>query len=154
MRISDWSSDVCSSDLCPWDGLVDGTHADDLAGRGGDLGLWASAQELSHCFPGAEELAVEVDREHAPPLAEGHFLKAPAGLDPRIVDQNMHRAEPGDGFLEHRLNVLLVGDVGGDCGGATAFAFDLPDYPGRRRSEARRVGKECVSTGRVRWSRY
>src|SRR3546814_6635134 len=35
-------------------------------------------------------------------------------------------------FLEHRLNVLLVGDVGGDCGGATAFAFDLPDYLGRR----------------------
>src|SRR3546814_5048968 len=47
-------------------------------------------------------------------------------------DLNMHRAEPGDGFLEHRLNVLLVGDVGGDCGGATAFAFDLPDYLGRR----------------------
>src|SRR3546814_7750806 len=104
MRISDWSSDVCSSDL-----------------------------------PSAEELAVEVDREHAPPLAEGHFLKAPAGLDPRIVDQNMHSAEPGDAFIEHRLNVLPVGDVGVDSGGATAFSFNIPDYLDRRSVVSRQL---------------
>src|SRR3546814_9110392 len=75
MRISDWSSDVCSSDL----------HRQ--AGQVGDHGL-------------------EVEQG----------LEAPLG------------------------DLRLVGRVGG--------------VPTRVRSEERRVGKECVSTCRSRWSPY
>src|SRR3546814_8038899 len=73
MRISDWSSDVCSSDL----GVSDAMNA---------------VAELQ------VRIAAELDRE----------------LDPRVI----------------------------------AFATELA------RSEERRVGKECVSTCRSRWSPY
>src|SRR3546814_1646433 len=86
MRISDWSSDVCSSDLTA------GWHADQ---------------------PGAE---------HEPPLLCRYRFRpaaAPAGRWPNIA---------------------------GPCAGN--------GRDGCRRSEERRVGKECVSTCRSRWSPY
>src|SRR3546814_14354600 len=91
MRISDWSSDVCSSDL-----IMD--EAEQFA-----LGL---GDERMDRLVGVEE------------------------------------THPGRG-----------GDVGGKRGGAAAaveFIIALP----QRRSEERRVGKECVSTWRSRWSPY
>src|SRR3546814_18354154 len=83
MRISDWSSDVCSSDLCPG---LSGPHA------------------------------------------------APAGL----------RFGPGQPAYHHRLRRSTAGD---DHRHAQQYR-----EPARRRSEERRVGKECVSTCRYRWS--
>src|SRR3546814_18673781 len=86
MRISDWSSDVCSSDLFV----------------GGLLGHWSvwtqSAVKL-------------LDRIHAA-VAAGAVSPELLGLDARVTDCNAAR------------------------------------------SEERRVGKECVSTGRSRWSPY
>src|SRR3546814_1585047 len=83
MRISDWSSDVCSSDLMP---------VEDRAGR--------------------------ID----------HRIVA-------VVAIGEHRVDRGDrAARRHR--------------GARAF-----DQIGQR-SEERRVGKECVSTCRSRWSPY
>src|SRR3546814_13372348 len=87
MRISDWSSDVCSSDL---PGVEHGSNAD----------------------PCAEVLRVGGDGQH----------RLRCGLEQQVID--------------HRL--VLVRDVG-DLGW---------------RSEERRVGKECVSTCRSRWSPY
>src|SRR3546814_4187217 len=84
MRISDWSSDVCSSDL------VEHRH----------------------------HLAVDV-------------------LDTVAAVDQHQRA------LEHRPPAQIVVDQ-------EAPFFD--DIPGR--SEERRVGKECVSTCRSRWSPY
>src|SRR3546814_17164298 len=102
MRISDWSSDVCSSDLAIIDiaevesGLV---HRE--AETGERIGLGAGA-------------VVEVDVA-AP--------QAGVGAD-RVID-----LEAGfDARLEGRLDVV--------------------------RSDERRVGKECVSTCRSRWSPY
>src|SRR3546814_15244069 len=93
MRISDWSSDVCSSDLK----------------RG--------------CFD-AEETGL---------------LRKAIELDEGI-----------------RANVVALGD---SKGGSTELA--LWNHPGddlfgsvARRSEERRVGTECVSTWRSRWSAY
>src|SRR3546814_12658092 len=88
MRISDWSSDVCSSDLlagaCPYEAL--------------DISPWAEA-------------------------AFQHFLHNPlAQRLPRKFKINFSGCET-------------------DCGQAM-------------RSEERRVGKECVSTCRSRWSPY
>src|SRR3546814_3367260 len=97
MRISDWSSDVCSSDLLDW-------------GCGcGRVLLWLQAypQWRSHYH------GCDVDRQAIAWLAS--------------VGQK---------------NVAPCGDLP-----------PLP-YPDGFRSEERRVGKECVSTCRSRWSPY
>src|SRR3546814_9263247 len=96
MRISDWSSDVCSSDLML-------KKVADTQGR--------------------------VLHEEAHPEAGGyfrsdHFNFAKAGVPALYVDG-------GEDLLE-----------GGKAAGEAA------------RSEERRVGKECVSTCRSRWSPY
>src|SRR3546814_17408474 len=99
MRISDWSSDVCSSDLLERisQGAEDGDREIALAGL--DLGQVALADAQ---VPGQVRLL------QATVLAPG-----PDGV--RTVDDRVH---------------------------------DL------RRSEERRVGKECVSTCSSRWSPY
>src|SRR3546814_8731314 len=80
MRISDWSSDVCSSDL-------------------------------------VEQLVVALE-------GRGVAVAVPVGLEGDLHD------------------LAVVGPAGGDALGAAG------------RSEERRVGKECVSTCRSRWSPY
>src|SRR3546814_15489406 len=99
MRISDWSSDVCSSDL-----LVEGPFS-------------------SSCpaFP----------EKNGASTSSARTGGTNRGLAPRHV------------FRRHR-----IGQVG-----------IFPEFvPGDRavvnRSEERRVGKECVSTCRSRWSPY
>src|SRR3546814_12977086 len=93
MRISDWSSDVCSSDLLP---VIIG-----VAGR---------------------QFAAPVDRE--PESFELPAHRVDIGARPAVrVDALFHRGI----FRRHAKGV---------------------------RSEERRVGKECVSTCRSRWSPY
>src|SRR3546814_2881839 len=87
MRISDWSSDVCSSDLVP-----------------------------------ATPVFRDVGAEEAPA-----------------------RADRGAGVAAYRLQVAAA-IPGRLFGGRRRDAGD--------RSEERRVGKECVSTCRSRWSPY
>src|SRR3546814_18843374 len=97
MRISDWSSDVCSSDLAV--PAIPKPH--------GDL-------------------------DGAPAENVGGDVQEDAGLREEDADQAAHpegRAEVGRG---------------GD-----SFPERVAD-----RSEERRVGKECVSTCRSRWSPY
>src|SRR3546814_15284484 len=96
MRISDWSSDVCSSDLEANDGMTDNT---------------AQRPQL--------------------PLA---------GI--RVVEFCQTIMGPSCG--------LVLADLGADV-------IKIEPAPGgdkTRRSEERRVGKECVSTCRSRWSPY
>src|SRR3546814_6247105 len=93
LRISDWSSDVCSSDL-PHTGI---------------------------------------DR---PPV--GKFDdRAVSGREPLCI-----------GRTDCGLDLHLAG-----IGNAEQFGFGL-DEGAQTRSEERRVGKECVSTCRPRWSTY
>src|SRR3546814_11555867 len=104
MRISDWSSDVCSSDL--------------IAAR---LGV------LEILLRPAADLPLEI-------IAGTAIVAKPDRCIIDIVkcgDRRVHRIE-----------------IGGPLG-----SRDLRD---RRvpRSEERRVGKECVSTCRSRWSPY
>src|SRR3546814_11242144 len=96
MRISDWSSDVCSSDLI------------------GDMPI---------------ELQTRLLRV----LAEGSFYRV-GGAQPVRVDVRIVAATHQP--LEQRVEQGL-------------FREDLFH---RLRSEERRVGKECVSTCRSRWS--
>src|SRR3546814_21030132 len=97
MRISDWSSDVCSSDL-PGD-------------LGGHIGL-------------------ELHQDHAAAAA--------------AADRGAEQADEILGlFLQ--LDVAVADD---------AKDAQRADGEARKRSEERRVGKECVSTCRSRWSPY
>src|SRR3546814_12734459 len=98
MRISDWSSDVCSSDLEP---------ADHVGGTG--LAQQDLADLLQHRIAGSMAIAI-VD-----------------GLEVVHIEVE-HRAGSAVAFLE------------------SGHAAELA------RSEERRVGKECVSTCRSRWS--
>src|SRR3546814_12536004 len=94
MRISDWSSDVCSSDL---------------VGNG---------QRVHRALELGPVLALDPARDAAGGRGVGHQHHVAAG----------QRDEGGQG-------------------GALVATFFLLD-----RSEERRVGKECVSTCRSRWS--
>src|SRR3546814_15348077 len=102
MRISDWSSDVCSSDL----------QREDL---------------LQHWQTRA------VDR-----LLVGEI----AGVAAR-------RIKPAD-IVVQQIGQRRVPDHRAGCGDPCAVGFAGQ----MRRSEARRVGKDGVRTGRARWSRY
>src|SRR3546814_1549535 len=96
MRISDWSSDVCSSDLVPRSALMRASHK--------PLPIYPSS-----------------------PLSLARLLffqRKPRELD-------MHKRTLGNSSLE-------VSALGLGC----------------MRSAERRVGKECVSTCRSRWSPY
>src|SRR3546814_11100264 len=108
MRISDWSSDVCSSDL---------------------LARWR----------GQREIGVGVLRDE---------IKFDLGRDDRFPALVRIEAEH---FLEDRSRR--------DVDFGPVAVEGVGDYEGRgrsetRRSEERRVGKECVSTCRSRGSRY
>src|SRR3546814_11330051 len=100
MRISDWSSDVCSSDLTPPCGFI------------------------------ARSFRLEDNQV--------------AGL------AGVRAAERVEGRETDRLGLAGLQDreIGkGDADRVRQFGE-------RHRSEERRVGKECVSTGRSRWSPY
>src|SRR3546814_13443479 len=112
MRISDWSSDVCSSDLGRANGgpggVAGGAEHDALQGGDQRLGLYGETLAGERLLPG-----VDIGR-----------LRIAVAVD-----------TAGDGDVRRRRNA---------AGAAGAQA----------RSEERRVGKECVSTCRSRWSPY
>src|SRR3546814_11404697 len=109
MRISDWSSDVCSSDLQPVKPPPTiATSATTSPASGGAAG------------PGGDEAA------HSPWVRGTSFIRRPC----------QSCAIPS-GHGHH---------------GPTSFVLGIIAV--ETRSEERRVGKECVSTCRSRWSPY
>src|SRR3546814_15212401 len=100
MRISDWSSDVCSSDLLK------------------------VMTRLERAFP------VTPRDEHQSAVELGHVLEE---------KRNVHRTRRRHQIVARPGAVILM---------------PLPDVAVEGRSEERRVGKECVSTCKSRWSPY
>src|SRR3546814_11126026 len=101
MRISDWSSDVCSSDLAAFERLQDQVEA-------------AVSPDVDI-----------VHRVHLHGGAQGHILlHQKRSVCPELVE--------GPYFLPQRRKKRCCD----------------------KRSEERRVGNECVSTCRSRWSPY
>src|SRR3546814_16642808 len=97
MRISDWSSDVCSSDL-PWPVCVE------------------------FCLIGADRgVALFGQRNLVEPFEQAHLAER--------IDLE------GEAILKLRRHRLML---------------EVDEH----RSEERRVGNECVSTCRSRWSPY
>src|SRR3546814_12829506 len=105
MRISDWSSDVCSSDLAA-------LSAGDFVHR---------AVEASDCIVNIGHDVIE-----KPPF----FMKAGG---PTVIHVSTKTAEVDPVYFP---DIEVIGDI------ANASSAE------------RRVGKECVSTCRSRWSPY
>src|SRR3546814_15869457 len=124
MRISDWSSDVCSSDL------IDRTRSahDALLAWTGVLSK-APPGKVVICQPNNHEVALMGELS-----AAALQLKGVRGY---IVDGGCR-------------DVAMIEQIGFPVW----CSFFTPSDIVSRRSEARRVGKECVSTCRSRWSPY
>src|SRR3546814_18859858 len=113
MRISDWSSDVCSSDLAS--GL-----AREQRDQGGDQLLIGLVEQQ-----GRGQLALKT---------------ADKLCDLGWIGRANHDRRRSEHFVAKRGVPRESGGVGAE--------------KRRLRSEERRVGKECVSTCRSRWSPY
>src|SRR3546814_15626798 len=123
MRISDWSSDVCSSDLIYQYKDDQGRHA--RSGENGMNGALFRPDRLPVKDRGGGIVTI--------PLAT-------AARGARAMLTGITTIAPGSAVPPHTHNceesvVVLSGQ-------------------GVARSEERRVGKECVSTCRTRWSPY
>src|SRR3546814_13780888 len=129
MRISDWSSDVCSSDLCDSKGVI-------YQGRTEGMNQWKSAhaadtdaRTLADAMDGADlflglSVAGAVTAEMVASMAPRPIIFALANPTPEILPE-------------------IVKSIRADAIIATGRSD---------RSEERRVGKECVSTCSSRWS--
>src|SRR3546814_20536135 len=131
MRISDWSSDVCSSDLDVVEHrevLAEGEvlmHHADAGGDGGARRAGGQAPPEGLDAARVGDIVAEKDRHQG-------------GLAGAVL------AQQGEDLAAAQLK--RDGVVGGQPAGALGDAG--------QRSEERSVGKECVSTGRSRWSTY
>src|SRR3546814_13146469 len=130
MRISDWSSDVCSSDLT-------GQHDSRLKRLGkvrADAPSVASAALLvGSTATFSDKLTIAV-LGHPACAGEMCVMDAPGSL----------RFAVGVETEQDRDGLPPIGAVG--------FCIETAEVGDQLRSEARRVGKVCVSTGRRRWA--
>src|SRR3546814_570964 len=147
MRISDWSSDVCSSDLGPKrnQSFHDFAMTDYSPCAFPVIG--ANLRYEAHSFPFSSTVAG--DHPMASRKCEERFARsddrsvlARSGSSSRLMN-----SVGGPGSTEilsaaMRLRIARASNTA--CGNTVR--------PAIRRSEERRVGKECVSTCRSRWS--
>src|SRR3546814_12133424 len=133
MRCSDWSSDVCSSDLA-FQAAVSRASGIELALDGDLLRPGASLDD-----PGATERAVRALRLDMGDAAIRRAL------------EKGDAAEFEDTDLYARVFALAEAAEGKPLPRAVLPGIRL-ESP--KRSEERRAGKECVSTCRSRWSTY
>src|SRR3546814_17643751 len=121
MRISDWSSDVCSSDLpsLHWGGLRRVSRGDSGAAAPAGAAGWTML------------------------LAQARKAVFVAFLGHRVVVDLLPQVALGGSLLD-RFAACRAPGVGVGAAGAGGVAGAS--------SEVRRVGKECVSPGRTRWS--
>src|SRR3546814_13664791 len=119
MRISDWSSDVCSSDL-------PGAHVS-LSHNVGRLGL--------------------IEREN------GTILNAALATLAQHVMASLERALAALGIAAPLYISQNDGTLISAAEAARYPVLTIGSGP-TNRSEERRVGKECVSTCRSRWTPY
>src|SRR3546814_11260367 len=125
MRISDWSSDVCSSDL-----LFGGTR-----------------RELEQVSAQAESQRYQTEAAHL--TVAGRVVNQVltiAGIRARIATADALIAED-----QHNVDLTETRRRAGE--GTLTEVLNAQAQLATR-SEERRVGKECVSTCRSRWSPY
>src|SRR3546814_3230933 len=126
MCISDWSSDVCSSDLSGF--------------------LWKKGETLGvvtawHCLTGTHP-------ETRQSLNPGKAAR------PNKIAVSLLMSDMGEGTITIWLHNQETGDPVWYVHPLGSREIDLAVIWVPRRSEERRVGTECVSTCRSRWSPY
>src|SRR3546814_11352537 len=129
MRISDWSSDVCSSDLVRIPQPIAKAGAwvqNEVLGGESSIKPWMVEASNDH-------YVLDIDR--ARQLLGWEPKHRLRNALPKMVAAL--KRDPQGWYKANKLNPALV-----------AWYGQRPVTP---RSEARRVGKECVSTGRSRW---
>src|SRR3546814_18102603 len=143
MRISDWSSDVCSSDLLGVNvtGLVAGLGV-------GGIAIGLAAQGIFADLFAA--LAIIFDR----PFSKGgqvSYGDSSGTIEAIGLKSTRIRAYTGELRIIANKNLLdkEILNVSGRDHIRLPFTIGVA-----YRSEERRVGKECVSTCRSRWSPY
>src|SRR3546814_61319 len=165
MRISDWSSDVCSSDLAYVS--PSSRHFTDLAGR--RLGKPQSLTPFPFFFPlnppsGSASRRQPFDLAGEVTQLTMRFLQVVVGLQtqPEALagTQRQRHADGGvrgdptlaeDDFVDparrdvHRARQRVLADA------ERAEELLQQDFTGLDRSEERRGGEECGSTGKARW---
>src|SRR3546814_12040372 len=134
MRISDWSSDVCSSDLLEWSkdlGRANFIDAQAVCAGAGE-GYRAPSP---HEFVGIVNYDKEMPATDAPGIESDWYWTNQ--VDP---------SSPSDGAI---YVFLHSGNV---YGASRAAAAGFARCAACARSDERRVGQECVRTCRSRWS--
>src|SRR3546814_13247556 len=121
MRISDWSSDVCSSDLA------------NLNKEGKQI--LPRQPELNPSFKFSLRKPTVHPEFHTIPISDVERELLQKGYVLNVFDGTESHIEFDAALAEPMLKTLAWGELG-------------------PRSEERRVGKECVSTCRSRWSQY
>src|SRR3546814_10599167 len=141
MRIRDWSSDVCSSDLAQLiaaNGLTGG-----VVYTGQRLSLLPSGESAA---PGAGPTSYTVrSGDTLSSIAQRHGTTVRAIADANDID------DPNSFVIGSRLSIP------GSGGGSSALRCPVQGrvtFMNDWRSEARRVGNACVSECRSRWSPY
>src|SRR3546814_15027943 len=134
MRISDWSSDVCSSDLLQ------------LLRGGRDLGPLRRRRVLGD---DRKRCGKQGEKQRAEAVCEAH-----GGVLRRKM-RRCYRARGGDGRLSsRRVEDGVICPAGRASTEATPAGGTRESGGFRKRSEERRVGKEGGSTWRSRWWPY
>src|SRR3546814_16118419 len=128
MRISDWSSDVCSSDLKMFDGTT--------------VAL-ADVAEIRRKVPGATVNDVVI-------ATVGGALRKYLAKHKELPKESLVAVAPIN--LRGKEKGAGPGGKGASTPGNQVSAMSVPVRTDIARSEERRVGKECVSTCRSRWS--
>src|SRR3546814_588105 len=170
MRISDWSSDVCSSDLLNAEFEV--TPSIRLFSQSAySKDFYSSTQDynrfVSNSVFNDSSGLYQLNRKPVPTdgVSPGGVLTDPQlGVSDRILSVDLVKSRSEQWYQEFRLQSSFAGPVNFIVG-ANYLNFKIDeDYyvfnnlftalARTARSEERRVGKECVSTCRSRWSPY
>src|SRR3546814_20726082 len=153
MRISDWSSDVCSSDLVVITGRRQDRLEEVIAALGTDMACACA-------FDVRDDAAIDAAIAELPTAFRGiDLLVNNAGLalgtstaqeaDPEQWRHMIDTHITGLVTLTNRLVPLLI-ERQGALINLSSVAAPSPYRRGHREAE-RRLGKECASRGRSRW---
>src|SRR3546814_643308 len=145
MRISDWSSDVCSSDLLQAlsGAMLSAGRASDPPQPAGQF--LADAITAYTAFEGALAALLHRERTGEGQLVQVNMLDAMAAVQMQEISVHTVGGKPQTRSAEPHAHSYIRAPYG---------VFETADHYIVVRSAERRVGKECVSTCRSRGSPY